>query len=137
MQQKDYVRLTKDGMVAYRRGEKILYLPAPEKVRERLITLLEQSGGDVRSQILTDAFNKISALMTSDDQMIQAYNAELHELMTTELNKLVIPLCPWCKQSSCWCCWECGNLAHDHKPECKYAKYSDSKEDDVFSAFGL
>lgn len=138
VQQKDYVRLTRDGMVAYRRGDQILYLPTAEQVRNRLIELLEEGKGDPESAPVTGAFNKIVGLLGDNDQLIAGYNRGLYELMKSEFEKLVVPLCPWCQQQSCWCCWECGGPGYDHKPTCKYKKYSKEEEEtDAFSAFGL
>lgn len=128
-QEKDYVRLVRDGNVAYKRGDEVLLVPPNDLLRERLIQLLESTGGCVDDPIITKFFDDRARAGNDPDDMKAEWANEVlgrlydvwHELTTPPVSEADRARCPDCRRLP----------TEEHKLECP------SQPIDVFEGFGL
>lgn len=73
----DYERLEKDGKVKYVRGSEQLMVPSVEACRERLVKLLEQTGGATIHPDVTTFWMKQAASCNVEDKMKSAWANEV------------------------------------------------------------
>jgi hypothetical protein len=91
VQRMDYIRLEQNGKVKYVRGEETLIVPSHEACKERLIKLLEETGGDVKHQAIAEFWAKQEQKQDTDDLMKREWARECWGRLCQAWEALVTP----------------------------------------------
>ncbi len=87
-------RFEKDGRVAFSDGSRVMEVPSERALKERLIQLLEVSGGDKEHQVVSDFWRDRVRDLSDEDEMRREWAREIFLRLDAAWEELTEPPAP-------------------------------------------